>query len=145
MCFACLLTCDSVEFFFPKRHRNSPAHYVSYPYSRMRDTSLDVTKHHPSMKCGNRIASIIEYVANWIQHGSSTHLSDNENYSGKCLRAKSQGERDGSFPPNCLKRVHISIHNIVKLHNSCRTANRSALDVWNLICRQGNTARRNCI
>ena len=28
------------EFFFPKRHSSSSAHYVSYPYSRMRDSSL---------------------------------------------------------------------------------------------------------
>ena len=27
------------EFFFPKRHSSSSAHYVSYPYSRMRDSS----------------------------------------------------------------------------------------------------------
>ena len=28
------------EFFFPKRHSSSSAHYVSYLYSRMRDSSL---------------------------------------------------------------------------------------------------------
>ena len=46
-------------------------------------------------------------------------------------------ERDGPFPTNS--------DNIVKLQKSCRTANRSVLDFWNLVCRQGNTARRNCI
>ena len=28
------------ELFFTKRHSSSSAHYVSYPYSRMRDSSL---------------------------------------------------------------------------------------------------------
>ena len=42
------------------------------------------------------------------------------------------------LPVSC---THFNTPNIVKLHNSCRTANQSILGFWNLVCRHGNTAR----
>ena len=61
------------EFFFPKRHRNSHAHYVSYRYSRMRDSSpysvFDVTQHH-----GDTRNATNKFCNNLYLHDDKFHI-----------------------------------------------------------------------